>query len=81
MQRLAGREGMGEKARPLGSREPQGVRSCEWRESSGSGGEMGDSGRSRWSEGAGVLSAMNLERRFLNGALTSVILKQEIINY
>lgn len=44
---------------------------------------MGDSGRSRWSEGAGVVSPEYLERRFLNGALTSVILKRinvEIIN-
>lgn len=36
---------------------------------------MGDSGRSRWSEGAGVVSAIYLERRFLNGALTSAVLK------
>lgn len=35
---------------------------------------MGDSGRSRWSDGAGVVSAIYLERRFLNGALTSTII-------
>lgn len=43
-----------------------------WRESSGSGGVMGDSGRSRWSKGGGVVSAIYLERRFLKGAMTSV---------
>lgn len=46
--------------------------------SSGSGGVMGDSGRSRWSEGAGVISGMYLERRFLNGALSSVNLKHRM---
>lgn len=49
--------------------------SSGWKESSGSGGVMGDSGRSRWSEGAGVVSAIYLERRFLNGALFSAVLK------
>lgn len=34
---------------------------------------MGDRGRGRWSEVAGVDSAINLDRRFLNGALSSVI--------
>lgn len=36
---------------------------------------MGDSGRSRWSEGAGVISVIYLERRFLKGAVSSVISK------
>lgn len=34
---------------------------------------MGDSGRSRWPEGAGVISTTYLERRFLKGALSSAI--------
>lgn len=38
---------------------------------------MGDSGRSRWSNGAGVVSAIYLERRFLKGALSSLVLKTE----
>lgn len=36
---------------------------------------MGDSGRSRGSEGAGVVSDAYLARRFLNGALRSEILQ------
>lgn len=51
--------------------------SSGWRESSGSGGVMGDSGRSRWSNGAGVVSGIYLERRFLKGALSSLVLKTE----
>lgn len=39
---------------------------------------MGDRGRSRWSEGAGVVSAMYLERRFLNGAMTSENAKKKL---
>lgn len=46
--------------------------SSGWRESSGSGGVMGDSGRSRGSNGAGVMSDIYLDRRFLNGVLTSM---------
>lgn len=72
LQRLAGSEGMGEYARPLGSREPHGVWSSGWRGSSGRGGVMGDRGRSRWSEGAGVVSVIYLARRFLNGAFSSL---------
>lgn len=71
LQRLAGSEGMGEYARPLGSSEPQGLWSSGWRGSSGRGGVIGDSGRSRCSEGAGVVSVMYLARRFLNGAFSS----------
>lgn len=78
LQRLAGSEGMGEYARPLGSREPQEVWSNGWRGSSGRGGVMGDSGRSRWSEGAGVVSVKYFARRFLNGAFSSIILKHKI---
>lgn len=36
---------------------------------------MGDRGRRRWSEGAGVISAMYLARRFFNGTLSSAILR------
>lgn len=49
-----------------------------WKESSGSGGVMGDRGRRRCSEGAGVISAMYLARRFLNGALSSAISKYKL---
>lgn len=49
-----------------------------WKESSGSGGVMGDRGRRRWSEGAGVISAMYLARRFLNGALSSASSKYKL---
>lgn len=62
---------MGEKTRPLDSNVPQGVWSSGCGESPGRGGVMGDSGRSRWSEGVAILSLMYLWRRFLIGALTS----------
>lgn len=78
LQRLAGSEGMGEYTRPLGSSEPQGLWSSGWRGSSGRGGVMGDNGRSRWSEGAGVISSMYLARRFLNGAFRSVWKKSQV---
>lgn len=34
---------------------------------------MGDSGRRRWSEGAGVVSDTYLVRRFFNGTLSSAV--------
>lgn len=73
LQWLAGSDGMGEYTKPLGSKEPQEVCSRGWREFSGSGGVMGDRGRGRLSGAACVISAKYLERRFLNGALSSEI--------
>lgn len=41
---------------------------------------MGDRGRRRWSEGAGVISAMYLARRFFNGMLSSAISGHERVS-